>query len=426
MAWGGYFSSFFSEKSDDKIDANEEGDFWLVKSSDVQIQGRYNTDKADHGNVTDGCNGTNPYLRAIAVGGPFLRGNTLVIGTGEKSIFLNDDEVLTFPGSELQVVDLIKAHSSESVPLVEDPLQTSPGLTFEFAKGVKLVVNRHKHGLGLAITMSKLEDGQDGQCGNFNGDHEDDTAEMISGRLGLQVPEDQLLFKHVFEPIEKKSLRHAKSAHEHEELDSKSALVHQKAKQESTEALAVIHYEENSFVRHKGTCDAQTKTVVAVPSNVGTCSDCAKLCSEYDGCIGFDTDCNSCYLKKACSQETGGAGECKGMCGYMKESPRHASSLIQKQADVAEASESTCTIWGDPKISVFDKAEKAWGGYFSSFFSEKSDDKIDANEEGDFWLVKSSEVQIQGRYNTDKASHGNVTGGCNGTNPYLRAIAVGR
>mmetsp|Transcript_65858 Transcript_65858/g.190814 ORF Transcript_65858/g.190814 Transcript_65858/m.190814 type:complete len:102 (+) Transcript_65858:2-307(+) len=38
--------------------------------------------------------------------------------------------------------------------------------------------------------------GQDGCCGNFNGQIADDSAQSIQARVGLMVPEDQLLFYH--------------------------------------------------------------------------------------------------------------------------------------------------------------------------------------------------------------------------------------
>merc|ERR1711924_594265 len=55
-------------------------------------------------------------------------------------------------------------------------------------------VNRHSYRIDVRITMRQLPGGQDGHCGNFNGNAADDDTESISTRFGKQVPGVDLLF----------------------------------------------------------------------------------------------------------------------------------------------------------------------------------------------------------------------------------------
>jgi len=163
------------------------GDCWLVRSEPVQIQGRYNT--------VDTSNFKKPFLRALAIGGPFLKGNTLVIGT--HSTFWNQQEILPEMNTTFDVRNMISAKFTQTL-LVQDPSRLSPGITLKLPLDVSLIVNRHKRGLGIAITMPRIQSGQDGQCGNFNGERVDDTAELIGNRMGPEIPEGDILFRNVF------------------------------------------------------------------------------------------------------------------------------------------------------------------------------------------------------------------------------------
>jgi hypothetical protein len=164
------------------------GDFWLVKSPQVQMQGRFN--RVEGGRL---------FLRGLAVSGPFLQGNTLLISghiDGGK-VFWNSEEILTSAPSKYSN-DFISANfGSES--LVQDSTRKAeePGFDIDLPLGVKLLLNRGRHGLGVKITMPQME-GLDGQCGNFNGDGQDDTPKLISERMGMHVLFSELLFRHPF------------------------------------------------------------------------------------------------------------------------------------------------------------------------------------------------------------------------------------
>lgn len=169
------------------VDNFDRGDFWLVKSPLVHIQGRYNVVNR---------NRKHSFLRVLAVGGPFLGNNTLVIGNRRAKVKWNDYEILPAMGSEFRN-RFIKARYHQDSKLVQDFNRSAPGTDIDLPLNVNMLVNRGKNGVGVMITMPRFEGGQDGQCGNFNGDANDDTAAMISHRMGGDhIMRDELLFKH--------------------------------------------------------------------------------------------------------------------------------------------------------------------------------------------------------------------------------------
>jgi len=154
----------------DVVNVMEEGQFWLVKSGDVHIQGRYN--KRPHANTT--------VLGGLAVGGPFLKGNTFIVRPLVGKITWNGDEVLSELGSEFSN-DLIEAKYHADVKNVKDG-EKGNGLEVTLPGDVKLIVNRLTRGLAVKISMCARE-WQDGQCGNFNGDSGDDVQNVLMERV---------------------------------------------------------------------------------------------------------------------------------------------------------------------------------------------------------------------------------------------------
>jgi hypothetical protein len=65
----------------------------------------------------------------------------------------------------------------------------------DLADGTHLQIMRWANHLNVRVTMKKAG-GQDGVCGNFNGDASDDSREAILSRLGGRVPASELLFRH--------------------------------------------------------------------------------------------------------------------------------------------------------------------------------------------------------------------------------------
>jgi len=171
----------------DELSVYDEGTFWLVRSELVLIQGRYVKNKT-HGEWTN--------LGAIAVTGPFLHNNTLIIRPrGVGSVTWNDHPILqTLPSQFAN--DLVTARYHRDSELVKTG-RRGPGVDVELPLGVRLTVNLWRENLAIAIRMHPLAGGQDGQCGNFDGNANDDTLEALIGRAGpvLSVTPSSNLFE---------------------------------------------------------------------------------------------------------------------------------------------------------------------------------------------------------------------------------------
>jgi len=167
----------------------DEGEFWVVKSPTVFIQGRYLATP-----FTNGLSATHQ----IAVGGPFLNGHKIVVGPMENGQItmdgqpilqgfpstLNDEStgaVLSY-NSEGKLVDNAQGHLEKHIVHMELPL------------GVHLQIMRWANHLNVRITMQPREGGQDGSCGNFNGNAADDSTAAIKGRIGQRVAASDLIF----------------------------------------------------------------------------------------------------------------------------------------------------------------------------------------------------------------------------------------
>jgi len=168
----------------DEISVQEEGTFWLVKSADVRIQGRYWKHKT-HPQFTS--------LGSVAVGGPFLDGNTLVFRPLKVgNVTWNGEEILSDLPSEF-ANEYVRAQYHNGAELVKDGGR-GLGIDVDLPKGVKLTVNRWKQSLAVKIHMCQ-EDGQNGHCGNFNGDYTDDSQETLMSRMGSKLPPQEFMIE---------------------------------------------------------------------------------------------------------------------------------------------------------------------------------------------------------------------------------------
>jgi len=157
----------------------EEGDMWLVKSPSVSIQARYARD--------DTLAEENLFVKSLAVSGDFMkgnatRGNKLVVGDLEQGVTFNGLPILVAEQSDFQHNAIIKAKRHLDSSLVQNPETVNPGIDVELPEGVKLLINRQNHYINVQVTMPPSKGGQDGLCGNFNGDGDDDSLELIEAR----------------------------------------------------------------------------------------------------------------------------------------------------------------------------------------------------------------------------------------------------
>jgi len=177
------------------------GDFWLVKSDEVLVQARYR--KVYYPGAKQPLNHT--YLTAIAVAGPFLQGNKLIVepqsgnitwkhANGTSSVF-EESEDTKFILKDLGVKG--KFHNRTAIVAAKFHGKAN-GADFHLPYSVVLRVDRFGKHLDAELSMPRSSGGNgefDGQCGNFNGDPDDDTPELIDERVGFQVPAAEVLFE---------------------------------------------------------------------------------------------------------------------------------------------------------------------------------------------------------------------------------------
>jgi len=154
-----------------KFDSFRTGNFWIVRSSAVWIQGHYFPGNLRRPTVT--------YLRKVAIGGPFLQGNTMMIETSNS--WWNDD-------SHILSLSSVGRHSwtgmsgGVTATSQSNGTNTRVSIALPFDVRVKIGINagnvRPKGNklafMSLLIGMRQIT-GQDGHCGNFNQVASDDS-----------------------------------------------------------------------------------------------------------------------------------------------------------------------------------------------------------------------------------------------------------
>jgi len=158
-----------------------DGEWWLVRSAMVLVQGRFQGTRSTHGFIA---------TRKVVVGGRFLQGHMIVVGAHEEGdITFDGHPVLTsFPSSfELpgglgrlayhgggRIVDGVSKVWEKHVVRMDLPL------------GVSVEVFRWNSYINVRIVMPP-QPGQDGTCGNYNSDASDDGLEEVVKRMGGRV-----------------------------------------------------------------------------------------------------------------------------------------------------------------------------------------------------------------------------------------------
>jgi len=81
-----------------------------------------------------------------------------------------------------KLVDAAQSHLQKSIVHIDAPL------------GVHVQVMRWANYINVRITMAPRKGGQDGTCGNFNGNADDDSVAAIQARGAYRVAPNELLF----------------------------------------------------------------------------------------------------------------------------------------------------------------------------------------------------------------------------------------
>jgi hypothetical protein len=165
------------------------GTFWIVKSSSVWIQGFY---------ADVGVRPAFTYLRKLAIGGPFLNWNTLMLET--SNIWWNDQEhivpldhtaISTWTGLDGAVE--VSSRLKTGTKWYENPVS----IDLHHDVKIRAVIKGRLDGAFLphldAIVIMRQITGQDGHCGTFNGDPSDDRAALLNQRFGKPVDESEKL-----------------------------------------------------------------------------------------------------------------------------------------------------------------------------------------------------------------------------------------
>jgi len=170
------------------------GEYWIVKSQTISIQARYLPTK-----MTSGLG----VAKTLAIGGPMLKGHKLFISA--DSATCDGQPILTGFPSSFNVPNVVsiqyngvgqlmqKGRAGKALHIVH--IKVNDGTP----EGVQIQINRwteasEGHYINVRITMH-AQPGQDGHCGNFNGNPADDARPMVRSRLGTTgVPPQELLF----------------------------------------------------------------------------------------------------------------------------------------------------------------------------------------------------------------------------------------
>jgi len=179
----------------DVVDVYGHGAYWLVKSDFISVQALYN--KVYYPHSQQPLNHT--YMTAVAVGGSFLQGHSLIIEPADGEVLWKSGNkaarsvLETVPSSFKDQHGLIEAKSTYKEELVDEDGSTGVQLEITLPNGVGLRVDRLDKHLDMRFTMPRTSAGPgnvDGQCGNFNGDQTDDDSKKL---LGMKVADDEWL-----------------------------------------------------------------------------------------------------------------------------------------------------------------------------------------------------------------------------------------
>jgi len=165
-----------------------EGEYWIVKHPEVEIQGRYAGTKYTFGLAS---------TQKVAVSGSFIEGHTIEVEPLEAGfggqIRIDGRAVLREFGT--QRIGGATVTYDDVGELVDEATSrwSKRVVHLELPSGVHMEIFRWANYLDMRIQMSPLE-GMDGSCGNFNGDASDDTTPQIFERVGARVEAGANLF----------------------------------------------------------------------------------------------------------------------------------------------------------------------------------------------------------------------------------------
>jgi hypothetical protein len=169
-----------------------EGDFWVVKSATLQVQGRFQAtdwtkknDKTDYSSMTQ-----------IIIGGPLVQNRKIQIGPmGSGEITCDGEAILKYYGSKKCGGATVTFDSQGD--LVDNAMSFLPHKVVHMylPSGVVIQVNRWPNFINAKIMMQPIT-GQTGICGDFNGVKKAAlrAGKELHAQFGYGVPAHELLF----------------------------------------------------------------------------------------------------------------------------------------------------------------------------------------------------------------------------------------
>jgi len=180
-----------------RTDFYSQGEYWIVKSDTVYIQARYLPTQITHGlSVT----------KEIIISGPFISNNKLRVDA--RNAYWNGQPILTnFPDSWNDMASGVQATLDDQGEFLQQGREGKQlrVVHITMPNSVSLQINRWTEAyegdyINVKITMPK-QPNQDGHCGNFNGDPEDDKRLAIRARVGTTGVDPSVLLFNTKTPV---------------------------------------------------------------------------------------------------------------------------------------------------------------------------------------------------------------------------------
>lgn len=169
-----------------------EGDFWIVRSDRIKIQGRFQaTDWTRKNDNTDYSS-----MTGIVVSGSFIQYHKIEIGPmGSGQITCSGQEILREFGTSHCGGGTV--YYNQQGQLVDSAMAFLPHRVVHMVLPEKVTIqaNRWPNFINAKVTMPQVA-GQDGVCGDFNGagQHGLQAGKKLHAKFGYGVPRSELLF----------------------------------------------------------------------------------------------------------------------------------------------------------------------------------------------------------------------------------------
>jgi len=169
-----------------------EGDFWIVRSNTVKIQGRFQaTDWTKKHDDTDYSS-----MTGIVVGGSFMHGHKIEIGPMGAGVIKCDSQEILQQFGTTKCGEATIFYNQQG-QLVDSAMAFLPHRVVHMLLPDKIImqINRWPNFINAKITMPQVM-GQDGVCGDFNGagKHGLEAGKQLHAKFGYGVPHHELLF----------------------------------------------------------------------------------------------------------------------------------------------------------------------------------------------------------------------------------------